>query len=808
MALPEKSARQDEALWQEFLDEFYDGGKKLVSNTNRDTRDRYPKVEVLTLLKTDPKFRKLVKGQFRRWVPQREKQGPAGDEIESFDQLEAGSRISWQEEGQTLRGVVEKARANRAIVRDESGQVRHIRPWDVERLNARLITAFRRLAREDAGFREAMVPQLKKLADAPPKGKLPRWDDFLAWRFGTEGGRTVIQNTNVRTRNKFPEVEVETLLKNDRSFNNRTIEEYHRWMGEDDGRREDETSSGRHGFRVSEFESGTAQVLSSIKDAQKSFESLAHNKWIKDLASRIEGDKPIPMRTFYQVEHALRAAELGREKGGEKIKKLRTQLHETRESAEHALSHERPSVVIDDTKTLLKSLAKPGKRIRPVNTLLKAVKDGLPVSGDQIDSAIKGLEEWGGRASDEDIHDATDGILVLLNAQAEGFIKADENGRATDGTGQPRLPKPSKEEKMAQHIRVPEGWDADSDVIRYADAHVPVYAEKFKSFFEGLDHKLQSEADEYEEDVLDKYPDPETREVIQQMWAERPDAEKKLYVGAQEVGKKFFHDVLSMRERAALSRVLKDWQEHPSSPRSHRLYGLLESLGVSGGKRARDGGADSKKHRSEGSKDEDLKRAIAKSMAFSKAYFDHLGLQDMSLYRGMRAPGGAKQGDDLKVSGLRELSSLSMSPVTAYTFSIPKSVPKRAVKYKVPVERLFLSPVTVPSLGSAPPWSENEFVAAGLEDLPGRVMPQYIMDYDSTMMKMAQEHKSWTTDLSEEDDGAWHSHIVELRKSGPDLEFKQTRTAGQIHQLAAKNPEFRTAIRRELRKVVGSLPIS
>lgn len=784
MSAHEKISRRDEAFWQEFLDEFYEGGKQLVTNTNRDTKDKFRKVEVLTLLRTDPKFRKLVKGQFRRWLSQREKAGPAGSPIESLDQLQQGARISWEDQGQTVRGVVEKARGNRAVVRTESGPKIHIRPWDVESMSLRVV----------ASLKAAMV----RMARDPDSPQLPRWKLFLRWRFGPQGATTQIQNTNHETRDRWETVEVDTLFKNDEQFRQRLIDEYEKWISEDGGRREEVTPHARHGFRPSEFVK-TDQLVSELTALQSASPSLSKNKWIKDVVSRAKADKPIPMRALYHAEHALRSAELGKEKGGKTVGTTRTSLHPLRDAAERALSYERPSVSIDEPKKLMESLAKPARSMKQVHDLVEAVKEGKSLSGDQIDSALEAIETWGRRASDEQVHVATPGALMLLNAKAEGFIKADENERPTDGAGQPRLPKKSKEDLQPKHLRVPEGWDPQSEIIRYADDHVPVYAKHFDKFFKGLDHQLDSEADEYEEDVLEKYPDEETRKAVQAMWNERPSAERKLYVGAQQLGKKFYRDVLSMRERAALSDAVKDWQEHPSNPKAHRLYGLLEGLGVSGGTRARDTGDDAKKHRKEGSSDEPLKRALAKAMAFSKAYFDHLGLQDAHLYRGMRAPSDAKQGDDLKVSGLRELSSLSMSPVTAYTFSIPKTVPKRAVKYRVPVERLFLSPVTIPSLGSAPPWSENEFVAAGLEDIPGKVMPQYISDYDSEIMKIAREHEVWSTDLSEEDDGEWHEHIQEVRKKGPNLEFKQERTASQIDDLPDKRAFFQSLVRRELR---------
>lgn len=126
-------------LWQQFLDEMYEGGRKLVRNTNRDTRDRYPKVEIQTLLKTDRKLRKLLQGQFERWKAQRERQGPAGEAVESLADLDAGQKLEWSSGKQTVRGVVQKARPDRAIVKLEDGSVRHIRPWDLETWQPRVL---------------------------------------------------------------------------------------------------------------------------------------------------------------------------------------------------------------------------------------------------------------------------------------------------------------------------------------------------------------------------------------------------------------------------------------------------------------------------------------------------------------------------------------------------------------------------------------------------------------------------------------------------------------------------------------------
>ena len=132
-------ARRDAGLWERFLADVYDGGKKLVRNTNRDTRDRYPQVEASTLLKTDRKFRKLLRGQFDRWRAQREKQGPSGKLVEELGALQRGQRIEWSSGQDVERGVVERARPDRAILKTEDGRTVHMRPWDVPEQQPRIV---------------------------------------------------------------------------------------------------------------------------------------------------------------------------------------------------------------------------------------------------------------------------------------------------------------------------------------------------------------------------------------------------------------------------------------------------------------------------------------------------------------------------------------------------------------------------------------------------------------------------------------------------------------------------------------------
>jgi len=126
-------------LWQQFLDEVYEGGQMQVRNTNRDTKDRYEKVEALTLLKTDSKFRKLLRAQFEKWKDRREKVGLPGEAVTDLAELEAGQTLEWQRGKDLIRGKVQRTKPDRAFLQLEDGSTVHMRPWDVESWNPRIV---------------------------------------------------------------------------------------------------------------------------------------------------------------------------------------------------------------------------------------------------------------------------------------------------------------------------------------------------------------------------------------------------------------------------------------------------------------------------------------------------------------------------------------------------------------------------------------------------------------------------------------------------------------------------------------------
>jgi hypothetical protein len=173
--------------------------------------------------------------------------------------------------------------------------------------------------------------------------------------------------------------------------------------------------------------------------------------------------------------------------------------------------------------------------------------------------------------------------------------------------------------------------------------------------------------------------------------------------------------------------------------------GGLENLGVEGGPKAFET-ANVQHYRQLGRDNEAFHRAISKAMAYSQLVYEALGVTHVYLYRGTKtAPvQGAHQGKKIQTTTARELASFSIDPSVAYTFA---GADKRVVRYRVPVSRLFVSPLTYGPLSSAmAPHSENEYAVVGQDGMEGKVMPKNKSDFSAEKMKLASEE--------EEDDDA------------------------------------------------------
>jgi hypothetical protein len=86
----EGSGSQEEdpyALWYQFLEERYEGGRKMVENTNPKSKDTHPQVQMATRMKHDLGYRKKVYQEFLDWKEKKTSQEePLVAEAPSADQ--------------------------------------------------------------------------------------------------------------------------------------------------------------------------------------------------------------------------------------------------------------------------------------------------------------------------------------------------------------------------------------------------------------------------------------------------------------------------------------------------------------------------------------------------------------------------------------------------------------------------------------------------------------------------------------------------------------------------------------------------
>jgi hypothetical protein len=272
-----------------------------------------------------------------------------------------------------------------------------------------------------------------------------------------------------------------------------------------------------------------------------------------------------------------------------------------------------------------------------------------------------------------------------------------------------------------QHLSPPSSWAHGSSIARDADRFFEQYKELIGDKVKDIVKDMSSGKSYWHGNAT--------------QWNDMTEGERKLaqsgHIAADE-----FKKLLTDDEWEAWQGALSSWQGSSGATTAHKLMGGLENLGVEGGPKYFEA-ANVQHHREEGRKNEALHRAISKAMAYSQLVYDALGVDHVTLYRGTKTKPvqGAAQGKKITTTTARELASFSIDPQVAYNFA---GAEKRVVRYKVPVSRLFVSPVTYASLSSAkPPYSENEYVVAGQDGMEGKVMPHSMSDFSSEKMKLA-----------------------------------------------------------------------
>jgi hypothetical protein len=344
-----------------------------------------------------------------------------------------------------------------------------------------------------------------------------------------------------------------------------------------------------------------------------------------------------------------------------------------------------------------------------------------------------------------------------------------------------------------KNIKAPSSWKTGSTIARDADR----FFDQYKEF---IGPKVKTIVDQMK-------PTKSYWHGVPAQWSEMTEGEKKL-ASSGHLAASEFKKLLTPDEWSAWQGALSSWQGSSGAMSAHKLMGGLENLGIEGGPKSWES-ANVQHYREEGRKNEALHRAISKAMAYSQLVYDMLGVSHVNLYRGTQTKQtkGAQQGKKIKTNTARELASFSIDPQVGYQFG---SGSKRVVKYKVPVERLFVSPVTYASLSSAkPPYSENEYVVAGQDGMEGKVMPNSKYDYDPAKMKLAYERRPLfgpvfdddvlVIEFTPEDDDWLRSPVKDTWWPGycrwyDHWEEETMPRTAQILRLARKSPDFRRSL--------------
>jgi len=122
------------------------------------------------------------------------------------------------------------------------------------------------------------------------------------------------------------------------------------------------------------------------------------------------------------------------------------------------------------------------------------------------------------------------------------------------------------------------------------------------------------------------------------------------------------------------------------------MVGAVESWGVSGSRTPKEDEDEAKGFREDGAKSKELKKYLQDAYDFSQAYYKHLGIKELTLFRGVQGQGleKSKKGQEASLD-TRSISSFSYDSSRASAFGT-------ALEFKIPVEKVLMSNITHPEL--------------------------------------------------------------------------------------------------------------
>lgn len=117
---PQKDEEPSDGKWEEFLNLFYEGGKKKVKNPNPDTKDQYPEVQVSTALK-DKTFGGKIRKEYEAWLQGGEEKKPEKSPLAELKPGDTFYEKGHEDEPLTVKKVITMPSGNTYLVVDQPG---------------------------------------------------------------------------------------------------------------------------------------------------------------------------------------------------------------------------------------------------------------------------------------------------------------------------------------------------------------------------------------------------------------------------------------------------------------------------------------------------------------------------------------------------------------------------------------------------------------------------------------------------------------------------------------------------------------
>lgn len=292
-------------------------------------------------------------------------------------------------------------------------------------------------------------------------------------------------------------------------------------------------------------------------------------------------------------------------------------------------------------------------------------------------------------------------LRKVMKEYAEWIKKRNEKDK------KPSAPK--QEEKPTSPLV---SWQKEADA----------YLSKYQSTFASLRDKVEKEVRDYGKVLDNKVFHHQTRDKYAEQYKKMSFGEKVLHAAGHVFGQYFEENVLTSEEQKIHNQYMEQWRESSNTDESYEICGIVSSLGING--HPSPGDENDRERYDEcierGKKNEALRNYVKKSYAFTQAVFKYLGIEEVTLYRGVKEQIDGEppeKGDPVQMR-TREISSFSTAIPVAESFG-------RVTEYKVPVDRVFASCLTRPDIGGhsySQSWDEYEFIIMGASDFVGKVI--------------------------------------------------------------------------------------